>query len=202
MKKIKIHLSLFQWSPPVVSFSALAPCCSCGSSPRSLEADTPQHKPVGCADLQTSFIFDIYYFLVLLELSFLPSAIYICAFLLFLLSLNMFSICFQWLMLLLPIVRFPFSSSTSEFSAHAQLYVCCTSHFLIFPSLLQTRTILLVRDMSQKVWFLPWSLLALHSGLMIFHLPLLLFYWLCFLCSCRICVAFFKRTSSRNFQFM
>ena len=60
----------------------------------------------------------IYYSLVLLELSFLPSTIYICAFFLFLLSLNIFSnsICFQWFMLLLPIVCFPFSSSTSQSS--------------------------------------------------------------------------------------
>ena len=60
----------------------------------------------------------IYYSLVLLELSFLPSTICICAFFLFLLSLNIFSnsICFQWFMLLLPIVCFPFSSSTSQSS--------------------------------------------------------------------------------------
>ena len=67
-------------------------CNSCGSSPRSFEADTPQHKSFSCADLQTSFIISICYSLALLELSFLLSAIYVCAFLLFLSSLNIFSI--------------------------------------------------------------------------------------------------------------
>ena len=97
-------------------------CGSCGSSPRSREADTPQHKSFGCADLQTSFIFSIYYSLVLLELSFLLNAIYVCTFLLFLLSLNIFNICFQWFMLLLPMVCF-LSQVLLHNPAHALLYL-------------------------------------------------------------------------------
>ena len=64
----------------------------------------------------------------------------------FLLSLNIFSICFQWFMLLLPIVCFPFSSSTSQsstcfvvsssFLQRSFVSLCCIFSFiLVFTSL-------------------------------------------------------------------
>ena len=60
------------------------------------------------------------------------------------------------------------------------IFLLFASHFLVFSPTFQTHAILLVRVMSPRVWFLPWSLLALHSVMMIFHLSLLLFYLLCF----------------------
>ena len=65
----------------------------------------------------TIIIFSLLLFLGIIATIFTSLyTIYICAFLLFWFSLNIFSTSFQWFMLLLPVVIFPFSSSISQSS--------------------------------------------------------------------------------------
>ena len=91
---------------------------------RSLNTDIPQHKSSGCADLQT-FIFSL---LLLFDVivTIFTSLCYL-HFLLFLFSLSIYLwYLFPMVMLLLPIVCFPFSNSSSQSSA----YSVASSYFL------------------------------------------------------------------------
>ena len=117
---------------------------------------------------------------------------FFCSKIIFCNILSLLLLLILWINIKVEYLILSFAGQGENFMTSFVIFLLFASHFLMFSPTFQTHAVLLVRDMSQRVWFLPLSLLALHSFMMIFHLSLLLFYLLCFqFLSCALLDYFF-----------